>query len=123
MSAHKPRWEDLPLDQEHIDMLKSSGISPEVAKARGYATVENPAALLALGFAAKQAPKSRLPGLLLPMYRPGVQATKPVPVGHQLRPRLPRKIKGRPLKYETPTGRRNVLDMNPLVSRRRPTRA
>ena len=104
----QPKWSKLPLSSDHVDELKASGISFAVAKARGYRTIEAET----LGFQRYQAPITRMPGLLIPMYRPG---TDKIPSSHQFKMSEPRKVRGRPLKYETPSGLSNVLDLNPGV--------
>jgi hypothetical protein len=55
------------LAHRHCAELAASGISPEVAKLRGYATIEksNVNILKVLGFADYQC---RVPGMLLPMW-------------------------------------------------------
>jgi Domain of unknown function (DUF3854) len=99
----------MTLTENHEKMLlEESGISPEVVGAHGYRTVETKSELKRLGFSERQCNK---PGLLIPVYSPtGEVAT------YQYRPDLPRIGKdGKPVKYETPSGTRMVLDVHPLA--------
>lgn len=99
------------LDQRHISMLESSGISHETIRARGYRTVTSPGDLKALGFSDGQS--KLVPGLLVPIH--GVDGSV---VSHQLRPDEPRERNGKPVKYETPLGTKNRLDVPPLSRER-----
>ena len=95
----------------HKEMLAASAISPEheVAKARGYRSMASRhdfEELEALGFSKQQC---RLPGLLIPLYNVHGEAA-----GYQYRPDDPRLKTGKPIKYESPRGQRNILDINPL---------
>jgi hypothetical protein len=92
------------LSDEHRHMLEvESGIAPAIIEARGYRTVTTKAALRALGFGEAQA---RVPALLVPVYDVyGQLAT------YQARPVMPRIVKGKSLKYETPKGSSMVLDV------------
>jgi hypothetical protein len=97
------------LSEKHEKMLiEGSGIDPEVAAARDYRTIEKKADLKRLGFSDSQ---RNPPGLLIPIYSPtGEIAT------YQFRPDRPRIGKGgKPVKYETPSGTRMVLDVHPSV--------
>jgi hypothetical protein len=99
----------MTLAEQHEKMLlEESGISPEVIEARGYSTVDTKSELKSLGFSERQCNK---PGLLIPVYSPtGDIAT------YQFRPDEPRiDKKGRPVKYETPSGSRMVLDVHPFA--------
>jgi hypothetical protein len=90
-------------------MLKSSVISPEVARARGYHSVTIRAELERLGFGATQ---RLVPALVIPIWGvAGEIAT------YQLRPDVPRIRDGKPVKYETLAGTRMVLDVPPLARR------
>jgi len=96
---------------QHKEMLAASAISPEheVAKARGYRSMASRhdfEELEALGFSKQQC---RLPGLLIPLYNVHGEAD-----GYQYRPDDPRLKTGKPIKYESPRGQRNILDINPL---------
>lgn len=80
-----------------------SGISPAVIEARGYRTVRTKTELRQLGFGEAQA---RTPALLVPVYDVfGQLAT------YQARPAMPRIVKGKALKYETPKGSSMALDV------------
>jgi hypothetical protein len=105
-------WTKLTLSEAHLARVQESGISPEVAQARGYRTVYTPDDLTALGFSEKQ---SRLvPALLIPVH--GVDGGEPV--GYQIRPDKPRKLGEREVKYETPKGQALRLDVPPVVQPR-----
>ena len=94
------------LSEAHAAMLRASAISDEVIEARGYRSIEANEAK-SYGFAKWQS----MSGLLIPLC--GVDCTVK---GHQLRPDEPRlSKKGNPVKYETPLGQPNTLDINPLV--------
>ncbi|MBI4566305.1 MAG: DUF3854 domain-containing protein [Planctomycetes bacterium] len=103
-------WEDLPLSEQHRELIAGSGISPEVAAARGYRTVEVRADLRRLGFSDTQA---RVPALFIPVH--GVTGEV---VLYQIRPDEPRIVDGKPVKYETPRGSRMVLDVPPAAGGR-----
>ncbi len=93
---------------QHAAMLEASAITPEVAQARGYRSVEQRAHLIELGFSPTQA---RVPALLLPVW--GVAGEV---VMHQIRPDKPRmNSRGKAVKYETPRGSRMVLDAHPAI--------
>lgn len=109
--APTERWDSLPLHVEHIAELRASGVSYEVARARGYRTITKTVEAETLGFKRYQAPMTRMPGLLVPMYSPG---TDKMPASHQIKMASPRRVRGRDLKYETPSGLANVLDLNPM---------
>lgn len=88
---------------QHVALLEGSGIPPGVATERGYVSVDTKARLKALGFGESQ---RRQPGLLIPIWNvAGERAT------FQYRPDEPRERDGRPVKYETPTKARMVLDV------------
>lgn len=90
---------------QHVELLKASAISDEVAAARGYRSVESKAELISLGFNRTQA---RPPALLLPVW--GVTGEV---VNYQVRPDQPRIRNGKLVKYETPAGSRMDLDVPP----------
>jgi hypothetical protein len=116
-TPHDREWEQFAwimpwLLPQHAGKLHSSGISEEVAKARGYESVEDEARLEQLGFAPYQ---RRAPGLLIPLYDGKGRITT-----HQFRPDDPRlglrrNRKPRPVKYETPIGSNHRLDAPPGV--------
>lgn len=96
------------LFQSHFESLhKGSAISVEVIKARGYKSVLGKTELRNLGFSpARQRP----PGILIPLHGVGGGI-----VGYQYRPDNPRlNAKGKPAKYETPSGASNRVDCPPL---------
>jgi hypothetical protein len=96
----------------HLQLLRDSGISAEVARARGYRSIETKAGLKNYGFSESQ---RIVPSLLIPHFdvigRPGA--------GYQHRPDRPRAHDGHLIKYESPHGARLVLDVHPFLSRRR----
>ena len=93
-------------DHHRAALARESSIKPEVITARGYRTVTAKADLAKLGFSRSQ---QLVPALLIPIHDPtGRVAT------YQIRPDEPREVKGKKLKYETPTGSSLTLDVNPL---------
>jgi hypothetical protein len=97
------------LAQHHKKMLiEESSIDPKVVEARGYSTITKKVNLKNLGFAERQC---NPPGLLIAIYSP----TGAI-VNYQFRPDQPRIGKdGKPVKYETPSGSRMVLDVHPFA--------
>ncbi len=99
---------EMGLFREHRELLRASAISIDVARERGYESAETKVRLEAAGFGRAQ---RIVPALLIPLY--GVHGDI---VGYQLRPNHPRIGKnGKPVKYETPSGQRMVLDCHPRV--------
>jgi hypothetical protein len=96
---------ELQLLPQHERLLIDSAITPEVAQARGYRSIDTRAELRRCGFASASPP-----ALLIPIY--GVTGDR---VLYQLRPDEPRMVNGRVVKYETPRGSRMVLDVPPTV--------
>ncbi len=97
----------LALLPQHRALLEASGITREVADARGYRSVDVKARLAKYGFG----PAQRLvPGLLIP-----VRGLDGRVVLHQFRPDEPRSKDGKPVKYETPSGARMVIDVPPMA--------
>ncbi len=94
----------------HAELLAASGISFEVAEARGYRSADTKAQLERDGFTRGQ---RRPPGLLLPIWSPIRREI----VGWQLRPDDPRvdQRRGRVVKYETAAGRPVVVDAHPFT--------
>jgi len=89
---------------QHAAMLAASAVSVEMAQARGYRSVDTKARLESLGFTRQQ---RNVPGLLVP-----VRDADGTCVGFQYRPDEPRVTdRGRAVKYETPPGQRNRLDV------------
>lgn len=95
---------------QHAKMLAASGITPEHAHARGYVSVDTKVRLEQIGVTPAG---RRVPGLLVPQLRVDGSVW-----GYQYRPDSPRERNGRPVKYETPTGQRNGLDVPPGVGDR-----
>src|SRR5215208_658561 len=102
----------MTLAEHHEKMLiVESSIARDVAEARGYRTIEKKVELKTLGFADRQC---NPPGLLIPIYSPTGYI-----VTYQFRPDQPRIAKdGKPVKYETPSGTRMVLDVHPFARER-----
>lgn len=98
----------LTIFDQHARMLAESTITPEHARARGYVSVDTKRRLDELSIARAG---RRVPGLLVPMLN--AQGDR---WGYQYRPDNPRlDSKGKPVKYETPSGQRNDLDVPPGV--------
>jgi Protein of unknown function (DUF3631)/Domain of unknown function (DUF3854) len=90
----------------HAALLEASAISPEVARARGYVSVDTRTRLESAGFAKSQ---RTVPGLLIPLH--GTDGTVRL---HQYRPDNPRiGTDGKPRKYETPFRATLCLDVPP----------
>jgi hypothetical protein len=87
----------------HRAMLAASGITPEYAEKRGYETINGPGRLVELKIA--KAGRS-VPGLLVPQRRIDGSVW-----GYQYRPDSPRLRHGKVVKYETPVGQRNGIDV------------
>ena len=94
------------LSDSHGRMLfEESGISPDVAAARGYRTIRHRSEV-----PAEFANWQRRLGLLVPTHSPSGTS------GHQLRPERPiKRKKGNAPKYETAEGAEIRLDVNPLM--------
>jgi hypothetical protein len=93
---------------QHAQMLAASGITPEHAHARRYMSVDTKARLEQIGVTSAG---RRVPGLLIPQLRLDGSVW-----GYQYRPDSPRERDGKPVKYETPTGQRNGIDVPPGVA-------
>src|SRR5215203_598010 len=100
------------LSPAHKQMLfKESVIDARVAVKRGYRTVTRKAELERLGFGRHQ---RNVPALLVPIYGLAGEISL-----YQLRPDEPRIGKrGKPVKYETPTGASMALDVHPVCQNR-----
>jgi hypothetical protein len=91
------------LSQKHREMLvRDSAIDPSVALERGYKTVRRRSELVEF-----QDYQRRL-GLYVPLYSPdGITRSA------QIRPDKPRMDKkGKPIKYDTPVGARQIIDVH-----------
>jgi len=105
MTSPSTTHKDFTLNASHQALLDASAIDPEVAAARGYRSVGR-AEARELGFTGAQA----RPGLLVPRCTLWGQD------GYQLRPDEPRlDSKGKSIKYETPRGQSNRLDVHPWM--------
>jgi hypothetical protein len=98
----------MSLFPQHTAMLGASGITPDHARARGYVSVDTRKRLEDLGVTRTG---RRVPGLLVPQLRADGSVW-----GYQYRPDVPRvNAAGKPIKYETPQGQRNGIDVPPGV--------
>lgn len=95
---------------QHKRLVSASSISPVVARARGYRSIQTKAELLRLGFSNNQA---RVPALLHPIW-----GTTGEIILYQIRPDEPRILNGKAIKYETPRGARMALDIPPTIRKR-----
>jgi hypothetical protein len=102
-----PVQEPRPLLPQHSKKLASSAIADTVTTERGYWSASRKSELEDLGFTRSQ---QKVPALVIPLC--GVTGEV---VGYQCRPDEPRWKDGRRIKYETPTGQRNYLDVPPAV--------
>ena len=109
-------WKDLSLCAAHADMLIAAGVTPALAKRRGYWTAEQadiPRLRNVLGFSDRQTALSAFPALILPMFPPGTSSRTPTTA--QMRPAAVRRksaTKDGP-KYESPARSSNRLDVHP----------
>ena len=93
---------------QHARLLADSAISVEVAKARGYVSVDTKSRLDSIGIAKAG---RNVPGLLIPIH--GVDGTVRT---YQYRPDTPRLSQdGKPIKYETPVRSRLCIDVPPPI--------
>lgn len=97
----------IALHSQHAAMLAASGITPEHASARGYVSVDTKKRVRDLGVTPAGC---SVPGLLVPQRRADGSVW-----GYQYRPDVPRLRDGKPVKYETPAGQRNGIDVPPGV--------
>ena len=110
MTASQPDkphdWRQRLSDAHLSALLEGSGISEEVASARGYWTATTKTELGRLGFKESQ---RGTPALVLPVWGVGGDI-----VSYQARPDAPRVDgNGKVVKYETLAGSRMVLDVHP----------
>jgi len=92
---------------QHQALLEQSGISVEVAEKRGYFSATTGAALRSMGFGRSQL---SVPALVIPQHDVAGQSC-----GYQARPDNPRQVRGKTVKYETPTKQANRIDVPPPV--------
>lgn len=97
----------MQLAPQHIAVLKTRGIVPGVAAARGVFTAEHRSQLGDLGFSSAQ---RITPALVLPLHNVAGER-----VNYAIRPDVPRIIKGRPAKYEPVAGSALTVDVPPAV--------
>ena len=97
----------MTLSAAHQGELCASAIDQAVIDERGYRTLQraDQDELAALGIRARS---TGFPGLLIPMYRrTGEQ------ISAQFKPKTPIRVKGRSIKYLSPRGQTNRLDVHP----------
>lgn len=105
-----------PLAPRHVVQLAESGIDEPSALAHGFRTVSSRSDLVAIGFPEAQARRLQrnLPGLAVPSW--GSDGTI---AGYQVRLDNPPLVGGkgmkRPLRYVSPDGATNVLDLGPAA--------
>jgi hypothetical protein len=92
---------------QHAEALADSGITPDHTRARGYVSVDTKKRLEQLGVTKAG---RNIPGLLVPQLRADGSTW-----GYQYRADDPRVRDGKAVKYETPTGQRNGIDVPPRV--------
>lgn len=93
---------------QHARLLEESAISAEVARARGYVSVDTKKRLEEIGIVKTG---RNVPGLLIPIH--GVDGTVRT---YQYRPDTPRLSRdGKPVKYETPARSRLCIDVPPPI--------
>ena len=92
---------------DHARLLRDSAIDPMVARERGYESTYNASRLKKTGFSRSQ---QRTPGLLIPQWSLDGDV-----VSYQFRPDDPREVNGKPIKYESPKGSHNRLDVHPRI--------
>jgi Protein of unknown function (DUF3631)/Domain of unknown function (DUF3854) len=100
------------LFDQHQDKLASSAIDPEVARERGYVTADTAKGLHRHGFSNAQCEVMRdgAQALVIPLHDVAGNRS-----GAQMRPDVPRMLKGKPAKYETQSGLKMLLDVPPRV--------
>ena len=92
---------------QHQQLIDESGISAEVALARGYFSAKTKTELADLGFSRSQC---AVPALVVPIWNVHGEIAN-----YLVRPDQPRVKDGRTLKYEMPAGSRMVLDVPPTI--------
>lgn len=107
------------LSADHSAELRASGISPELASGRWYQTVtaQDREKLRERGFPSWAVRSDdAFPGLLVPMYRARTGECH----GFQFKPAVPQVKPGtdKPMKYVSPHGQGNRLDVHPLCTDR-----
>src|SRR5215207_648832 len=96
------------LAEQHQRRIFQSSIAPEVARARGYRSIDVKAELRRLGFMDTQC---RVPALLIPIWSIFGEIGN-----YQLRADEPRiDPRGKTVKYELPRGAHMLLDVHPSI--------
>lgn len=105
MVSTDTQWTDLSLLPQHVEVLRSRGISPATAQLHGYRSSEGEEDLRSLGYEGAAAKVSS--ALVIPLHDADGEV-----VGHQIRPDVELlNSRGRVLKYASPRGQRNVVDV------------
>jgi len=86
------------------------GVTPEIARERGYRSADTKAQLRQHGFSAAQA--DQIPALIIPSWNVLGEVST-----FQFRPDKPRVVKGRVSKFELPRGAALSIDVPPRRSR------
>ena len=92
---------------QHQALSEGSAISAQVAGKRSYFSATSGAMLRTLGFGRSQ---PLAPALVIPLHGVDGEAW-----GYQARPDEPRQIRGKTVKYETPTKQPNRIDVPPAI--------
>lgn len=90
----------------HQALLDASGITEEVAGKRSYFSATTRVALSSIGFGRSQL---SVPALVIPLHDVTGEC-----FGYQARPDEPRQVRGKTVKYETPTKQPNRIDVPPV---------
>jgi putative DNA primase/helicase len=95
-------------EQHRLELVRGSAIDPAVVAERGYRSLEYQQRdeLTSLGIRVYE--KAAFPGLLLPIYRATGER-----ISAQFKPATPLLIRGRSLKYISPSSRPICLDVHP----------
>jgi hypothetical protein len=93
---------------QHQEYLSARGVTPEVARERGYRSADTKSQLRRLGFSAGQA--EHVPALIIPNHNVLGEVA-----GFQFRSDVPRVVKGRVSKFELPQGASLSIDVPPRV--------
>ena len=98
------------LSLEHYEELEASGLNDDTIKTRGYFTAWDDESLLSAIEEGKATRNQRGKGLVIPLYLAGRKKRKQV-TAYQVKLDEPRKVNGHELKYESPSGRPQPIDV------------